>query len=63
MLELLTEPPPPEAMAKLTAIEGVRIAPTRLSTQQGPERHLGPEAAGAVLILQVFVDKQGAEKF
>jgi heme-degrading monooxygenase HmoA len=64
MLELLTEPPPPEAMAKLTAIEGVRIAPTRLSTQQGPERHLGPEAAGAVLILQAtFVDKQGAEKF
>jgi heme-degrading monooxygenase HmoA len=64
MLELLTEPPPPEAIAKLTAIEGVQIAPTRLSTQQGPERHLGPEAAGAVLILQAtFVDKQGAEKF
>jgi heme-degrading monooxygenase HmoA len=64
MLELLTEPPPPEAIAKLTAIEGVRIASTTLSVQQGPERHLGPEGAGAVLILQAtFVDKQGIHRF
>jgi hypothetical protein len=52
MLELLSQPPPPEAMAKMTAIEGVRIVPTVLTTQEGPDRHLGPEAAGAVLILQ-----------
>jgi heme-degrading monooxygenase HmoA len=64
MLELLTMPPPPELIAKLTAIKGVRIAPTVLTTQQGPDGHLGPEAAGAVLILQAtFVDKQGAERF
>ena len=64
MFELLSEPPPPEAIAKMTAIEGVRIVPTALTTQQGPDGHLGPEAAGAVLILQAtFVDKQGAEKF
>ena len=64
MLELLTMPPPPEVIAKLTAIKGVRIAPTVLTTQQGPDGHLGPEAAGAVLILQAtFVDKQGAERF
>jgi hypothetical protein len=64
MLELLTDPPPAEAIAKMTAIEGLRIVPTMLTTQQGPERHLGPEAAGAVLILQgTFVDKQRAAAF
>jgi hypothetical protein len=39
MLELLTDPPPAEAIAKMTATEGVRIVPTMLTTQQGPERH------------------------
>ena len=64
MLELLAQAPPPEAIAKITAIEGVRIVPTVLTTQQGPERHLGPEAAGAVLILQgTFVNKQRADRF
>lgn len=64
MLELLTTSPPPEVIAKITAIAGVSIVPTVLTTQQGPERHLGPEAAGAVLILQAtFVDKEGANKF
>jgi hypothetical protein len=52
MLELLTMTPPAEVVAKITAIEGVRIVPTVLTTQQGLERHLGPEAAGALLILQ-----------
>jgi hypothetical protein len=42
MFELLSEPPPPEAIAKMTAIEGVRIVPTALTIQQGPDRHLGP---------------------
>ena len=64
MLELLTLPPPIEAIAKMTAIEGVRIVPTVLATQQGLERHLGPEAAGAVLILQAtFVDEERAAEF
>jgi heme-degrading monooxygenase HmoA len=64
MPELLVQPPPPEVFAKLTAIEGVRVAPTVLTTQQGPDGHLGPEAAGAVLILQAtFVDKEGADRF
>jgi heme-degrading monooxygenase HmoA len=64
MIELLTQPPPAEALAKITSIEGVRIAPTVLTTQQGPDRHLGPEAAGAVLILQAtFVDEQSAAGF
>ena len=64
MLELLTQPPPAEAIARMTAIEGVRVVPTALTTQQGPERHLGPEAAGAVLILQAtFADEQRAAGF
>jgi heme-degrading monooxygenase HmoA len=64
MLELLTEPPPAEASAKMTSIEGVRTVPTVLTTQQGPDRYLGPEAAGAVLILQgTFVDRQRAAQF
>jgi hypothetical protein len=40
MFELLSEPPPPEAIAKMTAIEGVRIVPTALMIQQGPDGHL-----------------------
>ena len=64
MVELLTQPPPREAIEKMTAIPGVRIAPTMLGTQQGPDGHLGPEAAGAVLILQAtFVDEDRAAEF
>src|SRR6186997_2224747 len=64
MVELLSQPPPPEAIARMVAIEGVQVVPTVLATQQGPERHLGPEAAGAVLILQAtFIDPDGAAEF
>ena len=64
MLELLIQPPPAEAIAKIISIEGVRIAPAVLTTQQGPDRHLGPEGAGAVLIIQgTFVDQQRAAGF
>ena len=53
-----------EAIARMTAIEGVRIVPTVLTTQQGPDGHLGPEAAGAVLILQAtFVDEERRRGF
>ena len=49
---------------KLTAIEGLRIAPAILTTQEGPDHHLGPEAAAAVLILQgSFADERGAAAF
>jgi len=48
----------------MLAIDGVRAAPTMLATQQGPDRHLGPEGAGAVLILQAtFVDEARASAF
>jgi heme-degrading monooxygenase HmoA len=64
VVQLLTQPPPAEAIARLTAIEGVRIAPAVLAIQQGPERDLGPESAGALLMLQAtFVDEQRAAQF
>jgi len=64
LLELLTQPPPAEAIARMAAIDGVRIVPAMLATQQGPEGHLGPEAAAAVLILQAtFVDEERAAAF
>jgi heme-degrading monooxygenase HmoA len=48
----------------MAAIDGVRFAPTVLAKQEGPDRHLGPEAAGALLILQAtFVDEHRAAEF
>lgn len=64
MLRLLTQPPPTEAIARMAAVEGVHFAPTMLSTQRGPDAQHGPEAAGAVLLLQgTFVDASCAEEF
>jgi len=64
MTELLTMPPPPEAIGAMIAIPRTQITPTILATQQGPDGNLGPEAAGAILILQAtFADAAGAEKF
>lgn len=64
MTELLTSPPTPEAITAMIAIPKTSIAPTILATQQGPEGALGPESAGAILILQAtFSDAVGAEKF
>jgi heme-degrading monooxygenase HmoA len=64
MTELLTIPPPPEAIGAMMQIPGTQITPTILATQQGPEGHLGPEEAGAILILQAtFADTDGAQKF
>jgi hypothetical protein len=64
MTELLSSPPPPEAIAAMTAIPGMQITPTILATQQGPGDELGPESAGAILILQAtFADPAGAQRF
>jgi heme-degrading monooxygenase HmoA len=63
-MELITAPPPPEAIAEMTAIDGLRIAPTMLNTQVGPAGHLGPENAGAILILQgSFADEARFTEF
>ena len=64
MVELLTGPPPMEAIARMTAIDGVSVTPTILATQLGPDRHLGPEGAGALLVLQAtFADEACAAAF
>jgi heme-degrading monooxygenase HmoA len=55
--QLLTTPPPAEAIAAMAAIARTQNTLTVLGTQQGPDGHLGPEAAGAILMLQAsFTD-------
>ncbi|MEA2901412.1 MAG: hypothetical protein QOH36_1299 [Actinomycetota bacterium] len=64
MIELLTQPPPAEVIARMVSNAGLRLTPTMLGTQQGPDGHLGPEGAGALLLLQAtFVDEQRAAAF
>jgi len=63
-MELLTVPPPPEAIAAMVAIPGVQVVPTILATQAGPDGDRGPEEAGAILMLQAtFADPDGARSF
>lgn len=63
-MDLVTSPPPPEATAAMQRIESVRIEPVVLNTQSGPDGHLGPEAAGAILILQgTFADEERFAEF
>src|ERR1700737_2801930 len=62
--ELLTLPPPLEAISAMVGIPYTQIAPTILATQQGPSGDLGPEAAGAILMLQAtFANAEGAASF
>jgi heme-degrading monooxygenase HmoA len=64
MVQLLTLPPPAEAIGAMVAIPGVQIAPTILATQSGPDGDRGPEDAGAVLMLQAtFRTEDGAAAF
>lgn len=57
-------PPHPEALSVMTAIPGLDVEPTIFVRQTGPEGNLGPEHAGALLVLQAtFVDADGARKF
>ena len=50
-VELRSFPPGEEVRQALAAIPGVRFTPGSVTGQEGPEGRLGPEAAGAVLIL------------
>ena len=64
MTQLLTVPPPPEVIAVMAGIPQTLITPGILVTQQGPCGELGPEAAGAILILQAtFSREEGAAGF
>jgi heme-degrading monooxygenase HmoA len=63
-MDLVTGPPPVEAQAAMREIDGLRIVPTMLNTQTGPAGHLGPERAGAILVLQgTFADPARFEEF
>jgi len=63
-VELITAPPPAEAVAAMRAIDGLRIVPVMLNIQSGPDRHLGPESAGAILLLQgTFADEARFNEF
>jgi heme-degrading monooxygenase HmoA len=62
--ELLACPPPPDVLPAMLAIPGMTVTPGILATQEGPDGHLGPEAAGAILILQAtFNDADKAHAF
>lgn len=64
MPELLSLPPPPNIIAALSAIPGVKITPNVVATQQGLDNHLGPESAGAILMLQAtFHSEDGNTRF
>lgn len=64
MTELLALPPTPEAIASLSQLPGSQISTIMLGTLRGPEGHLGPEAAGAILMLQAtFTTQAGSEGF
>jgi heme-degrading monooxygenase HmoA len=66
MVELLVAPPPPEVITAMAGIPRMAITPSILVTQQGPgeDGRLGPEAAGAILVLQAtFASQEGADHF
>lgn len=64
VVDLITSPPPVDAVEAMRTIHGLRIVPVMLNTQSGPEGHLGPESAGAILILQgTFADEDRFGEF
>ncbi len=64
MTELLALPPTRQAIASMAALPRSQVTPTMLGTMRGPDGHLGPEAAGAVLMLQAtFTTQEGSEGF
>lgn len=66
MVDLHVAPPPSEAIAAMLQIPRLAVNPSILVTQHGAgeDGRLGPEAAGAVLLLQAtFATAEGAEHF
>ncbi len=66
MAELQILPPPADAIGAMLGMPFTQITPTILATQQGAtaDGQLGPEAAGAVLMLQATFDRpDGAAGF
>lgn len=64
MAEIKSLPPSDEVKAIVGSIPGVSFTPGVVVAQEGPEGHLGPESAGAILVLQVMLaDEERAERF
>lgn len=64
MAEIKSLPPSDEVKAIVGAIPGVRFTPGVVVGQQGPEGHLGPEQAGAILVLMVMLaDEESSDRF
>jgi heme-degrading monooxygenase HmoA len=64
MAEVRLIPPSDEVKAMVAAIPGVRFNQGVVVGQDGPESHLGPEAAGALLVLHMTVaDEVAADRF
>jgi len=64
VVQVKSIPPGDDVKAMVGAIPGVRFTPGVVVGQEGPDGHLGPEAAGAVLILHVtLADENGADRF
>ena len=64
MAEVKSIPPSDEVKAMVAAIPGVRFTPGVVVGQEGPDGHLGPEAAGAILLLHVtLADEVAADRF
>ena len=64
MPELLSCPPPADLLPALLAIPNAQVEPRMLAIQAGPDGRLGPEGAGAILMLQAtFVDADKARCF
>lgn len=57
-------PPGAETLEALGSIPGVRFTPGTVTGQTGPEAGLGPEAAGALLVLHfTSVDEDATRRF
>jgi heme-degrading monooxygenase HmoA len=66
MTTLGTYPPNEQEIAAMAAIPGARFTEGAVSALDGPEAHLGPEAAGCVMVLHATftsADPEGAERF
>lgn len=64
MAQVQQIPPSDEVKALVGAIPGVRFNQGVVVGQDGPDAHLGPEAAGALLVLHMTVaDEAAADRF
>lgn len=64
MAQVKSIPPGDDVKAMVAAIPGVRFTPGVVVGQEGPDGHLGPEAAGAILVLHVTLcQEDAAERF